>query len=146
MALPVNRARMDVSAQPLHALLGTMSPNKGISAFPRGELCFSLTRESEAGKGGHCSGSPTPRPQRPGPFLCFSLDLPPPNCSLCTPLLHTLRWPGETSQFLFLTEGTRHLVSRGNPVRPLPLVPWAQTSPRQTWELLRLKDSRGVTA
>lgn len=94
-ALPVNRARMDVSAQPLHSLLGTMSPNKGLSAFPRGEPCFSLTRESEAGKREHCSGSPAPIPQRPGPFLCLSLDLPPPNCSLCTPLLHTLSWPGE---------------------------------------------------
>lgn len=58
--LPVNRARIDVSAQPLHALRGTMSPNKGLSAFPRSEPCFSLTRESEAGKGGALFREPSP--------------------------------------------------------------------------------------
>ena len=45
------------------------------------------------------------------------------------PLVHTDFGLEKASRFLFLTEGPRHAVARGNPISLLTLLPWAQTSP-----------------
>lgn len=60
----------------------------------------------------------SPGPRR-GPFLCFGWGLPPPNCSLCTPHLHTL-YLGlrKFLSFLSVIEGARHPVSRKKPLGP----------------------------
>lgn len=125
--LPANRARMRcVRAASAHPP-GTMGPNKGFSALPRGEPCPSLTQESEAGRGRPCSGKPPPVAQRPGrcsaprprPFRCPILDLPPPKLLVLYPFCTPYVGLEKVSQFLFLAEGTRHPASRGNASRPL---------------------------